>query len=95
MATLRVVTTAFTNTGANMSAQANARRERQALFESAPWWARQLRQIIIAQHRLRRLASGAYAPAPYEYAIRTRGGPAQRQVFQVTRPTFRWVRPAA
>lgn len=90
MAVLRQFTSAFTMTGANMSARPNARREARELFNTAPVWARKLKWLLILQHRLRRLAGGIYFQQPFSYAVYTRVSPMKRVVVDVTRPTFKW-----
>ena len=88
MAAFRQFTSIFTCTGANMSTGPNARREKQALFQSAPLWARALQPLFILQHRLRRLAGGMYRQAPFAYEIYTLERADRRQRFKVSRPTF-------
>jgi glycosyltransferase involved in cell wall biosynthesis len=88
MATLGQFTSAFTCTGSNMGAGPNARRENRELFQSAPFWARQLTPLFIVQHRLRRLSGGMYRQVPFTYEIFTRASPDRRQHFEVSRPTF-------
>ncbi len=90
MAVLRRFTSAFTMTGANMSAGANARREAQELARSAPAWARWLGWLFVLQHRLRRLAGGIYFQKPFSYAVYTLASQDQRIVHEVTRPVSRW-----
>jgi glycosyltransferase involved in cell wall biosynthesis len=92
MATFRFFTSTFTETGANMNLQANARREKKEFFETAPAWARKLRPLFIAHHRLRRWMEGAYTHPPFSYSIYTKPSPTQRVTFQVDKPTGRWVR---
>ncbi|SRR6266566_4719518 len=89
MAALGCFTSAFTQTGSNMSAGANARREAQELSQCAPWWARQLRPAFIVHHRLRRLLGGMYLQKPFSYQLFTRQNPDRRQLLQVRRPRFR------
>jgi glycosyltransferase involved in cell wall biosynthesis len=89
MRALGQFTSAFTRTGVNMSAGANARRERQELYMSAPWSARKLKPLLILHHRLRRLAGGMYSQKPFSYEIFTLQSPAQRRSREVKRPTFR------
>jgi glycosyltransferase involved in cell wall biosynthesis len=89
MGTLGQFTSAFTRTGVNMSAGANARREAQELYRSAPWWARKIKPLLILHHRLRRLASGIYSQKPFSYEIFTLQHPERRQSHQVKQPTFR------
>ena len=92
MKTLPAFTSVFTETGDNMSKKENAIRERRELFAAAPGWARALRPMILTHFRLRRLLAGHYAPKPHAYSIFTQDSPAQRQLFQVPQPTFRWER---
>ena len=90
MAVLRRFTSAFTMTGANMSARPNAVRERRELAATAPPLARKLKWLLILQHRLRRLSGGIYFQKPFSYELHTRSSQQQRVRFQVPRPTFRW-----
>jgi glycosyltransferase involved in cell wall biosynthesis len=90
MAVMRRFTSAFTMTGANMSASENARREARDLAQSAPGWVRRLKWIFIMQHRLRRLAGGIYFQKPFSYALFTQASPGQRVNHEVNRPVFRW-----
>jgi glycosyltransferase involved in cell wall biosynthesis len=90
MAVMRRFTSAFTMTGANMSARPNARREARELFQTAPAWARWLRGLIVARHRLRRFVGGIYFQRPFSYAVYSRQSPAERVVHQVDRPKSRW-----
>ena len=87
MAELGQFTSAFTRTGANMSAGPNARRENRELCQSAPRWARTLRPLLILHHRLRRLFSGTYYQKPFSYEVFTLTSPDRRNLHQVTRPT--------
>jgi glycosyltransferase involved in cell wall biosynthesis len=89
MAALGQFTSAFTHTGINMSVGPNARREARELRRSAPFWARQLKPLFIAQHRLRRWTGGIYRQGPFAYEIYTRASPERRQRFEVASPTFR------
>lgn len=95
MAALREFTSAFTQTGSNMSQGANARREARELRRSAPTWARWLRLYWILEHRVRRWAGGLYAQDLFDYALYTQASPAERRLFHVARPTFRPCAPAA
>ncbi|HEX5220571.1 MAG TPA: glycosyltransferase family 2 protein [Verrucomicrobiae bacterium] len=85
----------FTETGANMNLGANASRERRLFHATAPWWARLFAPLALAHHRVRRWRAGHYRSTPHDYAIYTRDSLQVRQRFQVTHPTFRWMRPAA
>ena len=85
----------FTETGTNMNLGANALRERKAFHATAPRWMRWLAPLILLHFRLRRWQAGHYHCQPHNYAIYTHDSPEKRRVFQVARPSFRWVRPAA
>jgi glycosyltransferase involved in cell wall biosynthesis len=89
MDALNLFTSVFTRTGANMSMGPNAQRENRLLFETAPLWARKLKPLIIAHHRLRRLAHGSYFQKPFDYEIYTQRNPLSRVAHHVSRPTFR------
>ncbi len=89
MAVLGRFTSTYTQTGANMSAAANARRENRELCLSAPAWARPLRPFWIAHHRMRRLLGGIYSQRPFSYEVYTPDNLEKRRRFQVERPTFR------
>ena len=86
MSALGRFTSAFTLTGANMSAGANARRENARLRNSAPLFARRLRPLWIAQHRLRRFIGGMYRQRPFSYQLFTLSSPNRRVTFTVRRP---------
>lgn len=90
MAVLRRFTSVFTLTGENLNTTPNTLREAQELFDSAPRWARRLKPLLVAQHRLRRLAGGIYFQKPFSYAIYTNKNPRTRTTHEVARPTFRW-----
>lgn len=85
----------FTETGHNMNLGANAARERAAFHARAPRWVRWLAPLALLHFRLRRWQAGHYRCTPHPYAIYTQASPRARQTFHVTRPTFRWRRPAA
>jgi glycosyltransferase involved in cell wall biosynthesis len=89
MATLGQFTSAFTQTGANMSANPNAWREAQELLQTAPPLARTLRPLIRIHHRLRRLLGGMYFQRPFAYEIFTLKSPRQRTRFEVKAPRAR------
>ena len=88
MATLGEFTSVFTQTGANLGKGAGAVRENIALRRTAPFWARQLRPLWIAHHRLRRLLGGMYSQKPFAYDIYTIKSPDRRQHFEISRPVF-------
>jgi glycosyltransferase involved in cell wall biosynthesis len=80
----------FTDTGANMSLAPNAQREKQALRDAAPAWARSIAPALVWRHRFNRLLRGAYRQRPFDYAIYTMAGANGRVVHHVERPTFAW-----
>lgn len=86
LAALGTFTSVFTQTGANMSAAPNARRENRLLAKSAPQWAQFFRPAFILHHRLRRLTGGMYRKQPFSYAIFSRRDMTQRQMKDVIRP---------
>ena len=90
MAVVRRFTSSFADTGNNMNLSPNALREKQAMFDSAPGWARRLKFALIIQHRLRRLLGGIYSQKPFDYSIYTPESTGQRQTFHVAAPTFLW-----
>jgi glycosyltransferase involved in cell wall biosynthesis len=90
MAVMRQFTSVFAMTGANMSARPNARRERLALFNSAPLWARTMKPLLVLHHRLRRLAGGIYFQKPFSYELYTLESPERRVKREVSRPQFKW-----
>jgi hypothetical protein len=89
MAALGQFTSVFTHTGANMSVGPNARRENRELFQSAPRWARTLKPLFIAHHRLRRLLGGMYWQKPFAYDIFTQARPERRTRYEVSQPLGR------
>jgi glycosyltransferase involved in cell wall biosynthesis len=88
MAALGQFTSAFTHTGANMSAGPNARRENRGLRLSAPRWAQSIRPLTILHHRARRLLGGMYFQRPFSYEVFTTSSPAHRQSQSVPRPVL-------
>jgi hypothetical protein len=89
MASLGRFTSTFTQTGANMSAGANAKSENKRLRESAPKWAQTAKPLIVLHHRLRRLMAGSYSQKPFDYSIHTQASPQQRIIQTVDNPNFR------
>ncbi len=89
MATLGEFTSTFMQTGANMSAGPNARRENRRLFETAPAWAKTARPLLILHHRLRRLLGGRYRQPPFSFALYAGDSANQRVIRQVAQPAGR------
>jgi glycosyltransferase involved in cell wall biosynthesis len=90
MAVLGSYTSAFADTGENLDMKPVGRRERQAMFQLAPWWARKCVRGLKLAHRLERFVHGAYCQRPFSYAIYTCEQPDRRRDFYVARPTFVW-----
>lgn len=90
MALLRQRTSAFTDTGQNLSFDAKAKHEIAQISAAAPAWAKALRPAFIARHRLRKWLRGGYSKQPIAYDIYTQASPAQRVHFHVPRPTGVW-----
>ena len=84
-----VITTAFTDTGANMNLSPNARREAQKLRESAPKWIKVLRPWWEFAHRVRKFLEGQYWPKAMEYAMYLKGA-GERTEFKVIRASPLW-----
>jgi glycosyltransferase involved in cell wall biosynthesis len=89
MGTLGTFTSAFTQTGENMSAAPNARRENTALSKSAPKWTQSLKPLIVLHHRVRRFLGGMYFQKPFSYAVYTRQSETRRVSQLVNNPRFR------
>jgi len=90
MAVLRRFTSAFTDTGDNMSLKPNGRGESRLMAKSAPRLVQKLTPAFKIHHRLRRLLHGLYFRKPHSYSIYTRRSPDQRLVFEVDKPTAIW-----
>jgi glycosyltransferase involved in cell wall biosynthesis len=90
---LKVFTSAFTDTGENLSLQSSGMLERVRLRALAPAWVRSLAPAFVVHHRLRRLLAGHYRrKRAFDYAIYTHGSPQSRVTKRASKPTFRWVR---
>lgn len=90
MALLREFTSAFADTGGNLSWQPNAEKERERMLSLPPLWVQRLRPLIIQHHRLRMLLNGAYSQRAFEYAIYTQQCTNSRVQFPVHKPTGLW-----
>jgi glycosyltransferase involved in cell wall biosynthesis len=89
MGALGGFTSAFTQTGDNMSAAPNARRENRALAQTAPAWMRMAKPLAVFHHRLRRFFGGMYFQKPFSYPIYSQQNPSRRSEHQVNRPLFK------
>jgi glycosyltransferase involved in cell wall biosynthesis len=95
LAVLDAFTSVFTETGVNMNLLANAQREKDMFYRSAPAWLRLTRHFWIAHHRARRLAAGHYRTLELTFSLYTQASPHRRVVRNVQNPTFRWIRKAS
>jgi glycosyltransferase involved in cell wall biosynthesis len=95
MAILNGFTSAFAETGQNLSLKPEASRESREFSQRVPWWTRRLAPAVVLHFRLRRWLAGHYRCRPHDYAIYTQDSPAERKTFKVDRPTYRWKRPPA
>jgi len=91
-AELRMFASVFTETGENMNLKPNAERERREKCRMAPLRARALAPLARIHHQLRTLVRGAHTQQPFSYALYTLKSPAQRVVFQASKPTTIWRR---
>jgi len=89
-AVLRRFTSAFTQTGRNLSLDMKAQSEAAEFFQKAPPWRRMLRPVVLLHHRMRRWMGGIYSQPPFAFAIYTRTVQGDRVHFHVDQPTFRW-----
>ena len=89
MAMLHRYTSAFTQTGDNLSVSPNALNEKLRLRSTASPWTRALKPLWITRHRLDKWSAGCYRQAPFQYDIYTQSQSDQRTTFNVTHPKFR------
>jgi glycosyltransferase involved in cell wall biosynthesis len=80
----------FADTGANMNLAPNAQKEKKAMREAAPAWARKLAPALVGWHRFNRLLRGAYRQESFAYAIYAMDGSDSRVLYHVEHPTFVW-----
>jgi hypothetical protein len=90
MAVFDCFTSAFSDTGENMSLTSNAIREKSDTLAMAPTWSRALKPALILHHRLRRLSAGHFFLKPTKYSIYTMESPHRRVEFDVPKPTAVW-----
>lgn len=83
-------TSVFADTGENMNLKPNAIREKNETMAMIPRWVGVLKPVWIAQHRLRRIASGHFSLKPMNYEIYTLQSPKRRVRFDVSKPTAVW-----
>ncbi len=90
MAVCDSFTSVFADTGENMNLKPNAIREKNETMAMIPRWVGVLKPVWIAQHRLRRIASGHFSLKPMNYEIYTLQSPKRRVRFDVSKPTAVW-----
>ncbi|HXC36252.1 MAG TPA: glycosyltransferase [Candidatus Acidoferrales bacterium] len=90
MAICDSIVATFTDTGENMNLKPNAIREKEEMLAMVPGWIRLMKPLLIAHHRLRRLAAGHFKLQPMSYEIYTLESPGKRVRFDVPKPTSVW-----
>jgi glycosyltransferase involved in cell wall biosynthesis len=80
---------AFTDDGQNLGLSVENQREHERLMAAYPGWWQAARFLWLIEHRFRRLRSGYYRPAPFQYSIFTDESPARR-VVSVSQPNPFW-----
>jgi glycosyltransferase involved in cell wall biosynthesis len=90
MAICDSIVATFTDTGENMNLKPNAISEREEMLAMVPGWIRLMKPLLIAHHRLRRLAAGHFKLQPMSYEIYTLESPGKRARFDVPKPTSVW-----
>jgi glycosyltransferase involved in cell wall biosynthesis len=83
-------TSAYTKTGANLSATVKAEAESRRFFATAPARLRMLGPVLVLHHRLRRFLRGTYFQKPFSYSIYTRKSPQSRVTLRADKPSNRW-----
>jgi glycosyltransferase involved in cell wall biosynthesis len=92
MSVLRDFLSVFTETQSNLGKSETAICESREILELAPLWAQKASALVVGHYRMRRALAGLYRCYQHDYAIYTHDSPNQRRRFQVTNPTYRWVR---
>lgn len=92
MKVMRLYTSIFTETGANMNLKPNAMRERAEFSAQAPWWVRNSRPLIDKAYQATRFLKGGFFEKPLSYSIYTKSNPDKRVTFEVTDPKPFWNR---
>jgi hypothetical protein len=87
---LHYFTSAFADTGENLSSTPSAASERQMKLELVPFWIRPLRPAILFTYQARRLVSGFHRHQSFTCSIHTQQRPEHSTVFQIEKPTALW-----
>jgi glycosyltransferase involved in cell wall biosynthesis len=90
MKVLHQYTTAFADTGENISLYPEAIAESKRMKSTAPPILRFFSPLWALHHRLRKLFSGCYFELPFEYQIYVPSSLSERRTFRVTHPTAIW-----
>lgn len=90
MDTLRLFTSTFTETGANLDQSPTANHEKRLKWKMTPRWIRFMRFAFKQYHRGRKLVHGLYQQEPFDYKIYTQESPEERQKFCVKAPSVIW-----
>jgi hypothetical protein len=83
-------TSVFTDSGDNLGLSARASQENQKTASMMPAWVRNIKPLLILQHRYRRLAAGHFNLEPMSYSLYTLKSPDQRVTIDVPKPTGVW-----
>ncbi len=86
---MRRFVSAFAETGENLGLSLLTTREQAVISAARPAWVKLCAPLLLAAHRARMWASGAFRVQPFDYQIFTRGG-AGRKTFRAEKPTARW-----
>lgn len=88
---MRQFVSAFTETGENLGLSPITTHEQAAISSARPAWVNLCAPLLLAAHRARMWASGAFRVQPFGYQIFTRGS-TERKNFRAEKPTARWRR---
>ncbi len=88
---MRRFVSAFSETGKNLGLSPITTREQAAISAARPAWVKLSAPLLLAAHRARMWASGAFRVQPFDYQIFTQSG-AERKTFRAEKPTARWRR---
>lgn len=88
---LPVLTSIFTETGANMNLLPNAEREKAEYYAMSPVITRTLRPFFIAAHWLKAATRQNTWLAPFEYSLYQQGDTTKRVAKKAGKPTATWV----
>jgi len=90
MAALGEFLSVFGDTGENLSLRIQHEGSSMASWRPPPYWMSPLKPLVVAHHRLRRLAGGAYNTDPFTFSVYSPSQLHERVERVVEDPTFRW-----